>query len=137
MPVTREHVWPSWISKVLQEYGPFSLRALDLPERVTPEFDTKVKRVCTHGRMTVFRVLFEIAHFNPGVEPVLPGAIAWEDFAIRIWPPTGEARMWPENRLAFRADSLDAMRVTDRLPPEALDRYRSSAGAALREPPDG
>ena len=237
-PVTKEHVWPRWISGLLKEYGPFTVNTPEDAVRAARELDHQVRWVCgscnggwmsdletttrplletmilanpetrllapadqvrlarwamktflvasllngdrvgieeaafrracdrqglphpsrtfiwlsaydqdTHavqcrlsamarhgsddppylgayGRIALFRVLFEIAHFNEAAPISLPGAIWWDDVATRLWPATGETRMWPERRLAFPSGSVDAWRVTDPLPAETLDRFR-------------
>lgn len=92
--------------------------AIAVPDSNNPPF------MGSHGRIAIGHVLFEVAHFNSGVSPHLPGGIWWEDNALRIWPATGQPRMWPEKGRAFRPDIFESWRVTDQLPPEVLDRYR-------------
>lgn len=234
-PVTKEHVWPQWISGLLDRWGPFKITRMDDPMRWAPALDIQVRRVCgscnsgwmsdletraqpvleplilakpdtrllspaeqrilaswamkttlmaaliesstaafpaaeyerflkkrlqpskstciwlgarggntsaaqlrlkeivpagtdgprlgVYARLTAFRTLFELASFDSAPAPRLPGAELWDDIAIRLWPPLGESRVWPEKRLAFNDESAERHPVTEP-PPNTRQRGR-------------
>lgn len=78
---------------------------------------TTEPRLGIHARLTAWHVLFEIASFDVDVPPSLPGAALWDDIAIRLWPPLGQPKLWPQRRLAFADHEFERIRVTEP-PPE-------------------